>query len=168
MTSWPALAGVALAAAVVAAPLSARGAWTLAGSFGQGVEVSPRSGVAQTTSLLVAPGYGLGEALRAELGLVTAVDSLNHGQLDLELRPMLVIAPSQFPAYGRLIVAGVNLARGPRSVAVGAALGIDSGLWSGLHLFLEGGALPRQGKGPGGKKQMEWIGEARAGLVYPL
>jgi len=158
----------ALAVAIVTAPLRAHAAWTIAGSFGQGLEASPRSGAARATSLMVAPGYGVGEALRVELGLAGTVDAAKRGLFDFEVRPMLVVAPPGFPIYGRFVAAAVSLLHGPSAVGLGAALGVDTGPWSGVHFFFEGGVLPRRGVGPAGKQRLEWVAEGQAGIVYPL
>lgn len=157
------MAFVALAA--LAAPRPARAGWTVAGSAGLGVEVSPEAQV-QAGNLMGTVGYELLGMLRPELGVVGSLEAARHGrptQGGLEFRPMLVVQPPLLPVYGRLIVSGVDLfSSSRRTVAYGGALGLQLGVL-GVKVFGEAGVLPRAQDG-----RYHWILEARAGLLFNL
>lgn len=154
-----------LVAAVCAAPLAtAHAGLTLATSLGYGYQVSPTSQT-DATSLMVAPGFGLGSLLRLELGILGAWDAARAGNtagLGLQFRPMLVVSPPVLPIYGRLVLAMVDPFASTRTVAYGAAGGVSVSL-GGLGLFAEAGVLPRSYNAV-----ISWVVEGRAGLNIDL
>ena len=109
---------------------------------------------------MLAPGWGIGDWVRAELGLVTALGDTTGGKFDLELRPMFVLAPPMVPVYGRAIFAVTNLLNSPIVLAYGAAVGVGISL-GGIGLFGEVGILPRSIAGT-----FVWILEGRLGVYY--
>ena len=112
------------------------------------------------TNLMIAPGYGFGTFLRAELGLVTAFGDAKNSDFDLELRPMLVIAPPVIPVYGRAVFAVTNLlGDGDTIIAYGGAVGVVFDLMDTVGVFAEAGLLPRSVN-----DTMTWIVEGRAGV----
>jgi hypothetical protein len=157
-------------AASIIAALTFSGATAKAGvvletSVGYGYRVSPVRG-AEAASILVAPGVTLlGEMLRLELGFAGALSAAEDGdlqELNLELRPMLVIDPPLLPLYGRVTVAAIEPFRADRQIAYGGAIGISFSL-VGLGVFAEVGTLPRSAG-----DEFAWIVEGRAGayLVF--
>jgi hypothetical protein len=115
----------------------------------------------QATNIMIAPGFGLLGLLRAELGIVGLYGAARAGDpsdLNLELRPMLVVSPPLLPVYGRVVLAAVNPFSSDRTLAYGGALGLGVSL-AGLGLFAELGVLPRSVA-----STMHWILEGRAGV----
>ena len=157
--------GVGLVALVAVAGRPAQAGWTVAGSAGLGVEVSPETQV-QAGNLMGTVGYEFLGILRPELGVVGSLEAARHGQPTqggLEFRPMLVVQPPLVPIYGRLIVSGVDMfSSRRRTVAYGGALGLQLGVLS-VKVFGEAGVLPRAQDG-----RYHWILEARAGLLFHL
>jgi hypothetical protein len=162
---------VALVAAALALPAAARPDTTLALSAGTGTQTSPRERM--PTNVMLAPGYALGP-IRAELGIVGALADVTspttgRTRAELELRPMLVLAPPASPLYARAILAVTNLVDGPRDLAYGGALGLSFGML-GASAFVEAGALPRSiavaQAGGGTKDELRWVVEGRLGAMY--
>ncbi len=147
-------------AVALAVPAVARAGFILEASLGRGWQVSPSiDDSAGPWNVMVAPGYGLGEMIRAELGFV--IDMPNDGaETNLRLRPMLVIDPPIIPIYGRLIFGVGNLLEGDRSIEFGGALGVGVSLL-GVGIFAEGGVIPQRVGGA-----TATIIEARAGGFY--
>ncbi|BDG07361.1 hypothetical protein [Anaeromyxobacter paludicola] len=154
----------AAALSLSAVPAAARASVTLEASVGKGWKVSPGSEVTPT-NLMLTPGLGiLGDVVQAQLGLVANLSDVQRSSyqapsFDLELRPMLKIAPPLVPVYGKAILAVTNLtgSAGPTRVAYGAAAGVELKL-PVVGLFLEAGALPRSVDGT-----FVWVVEGRAG-----
>ena len=165
-------AALSLAVALaVAFPAAAHAGATLALSAGVGGQTAPSQRM--PTNVMLAPGYALGP-IRAELGFVTALSDVpspmtGKTSTELELRPMLVIAPPVSPLYGRVILAVTNLVDGPRDVAYGGALGLSFGML-GANVFVEAGGLPRSVSVPqasgGTKDELRWVVEGRLGAGY--
>lgn len=145
------------ALAVYVLPSAAQAGWVVEASVGRGMQVEPSvDDDLGPTNLLVAPGYGLGEVLRAEVGFVIDLPEENVGT-NLRLRPMLVIDPPILPLYGRLIVGVANLLENERAFEFGGAVGIGGSI-GGIGLYAEVGALPQAIAG-----DFIWIAEGRAG-----
>ncbi|HZZ83251.1 MAG TPA: hypothetical protein VFE30_01845 [Anaeromyxobacteraceae bacterium] len=166
----PLRAAVAAAAlALTAAPAAARAGVVLDASVGKGWKVSPGS-EATPTNVMLAPGISfLDGVLQAQLGVVANLtdvrsSSYQSPKFDMELRPMLKVAPPLVPFYGKAIFAVTNLTgnAGSTSVAYGAALGTELKL-PVVGLFLEAGALPRSVNGT-----FVWVLEGRAGVSLSL
>lgn len=136
---------------------AARAGWIVEGSVGKGVSVSPKPVKATQTNLMIAPGYTLIDILRLELGVVGDLPDLKASKFDLELRPMIVVAPPIFPLYGRAIFAVTNMFHGKTTVAYGAAAGLKFGLGP-VGVFAEAGFLPRSVAGT-----IDWVIEGRLG-----
>ena len=100
------LAVTALATLLFLAPGSASAGFTASLSLGSGLTLESEVDRIPT-NIMLAPGYEF-LILRAELGVVADLGDVENADFDLQLRPMLVIAPP-FPVYGRLIIAFVNL-----------------------------------------------------------
>ena len=152
------------ALALGAIPCAAHAGLTLDASVGKGWQVSPGS-EATPLNVMLAPGIGLfGDVLQAQLGLVGNLTDVQNSKFDLELRPMLKVAPPLFPLYGKAIFAITNLTgnAGSTSVAYGAALGLEFKL-PAVGLFVEAGALPRSVSGT-----LVWVLEGRAGVALSL
>ena len=141
--------------AFCAVPLTAQAGFVVEGSVGKGLTVDPLDDTA--TNIMIAPGYGLGEILRLELGF--AFNLPDVGDFDLELRPMLVLDPPLFPVYGRLIL-GVTGLLSDVVIAYGGALGVGGSLF-GIGAFAEVGVLPRSVA-----DTMFWVIEGRLGVYY--
>lgn len=152
-----------LLSAALLIPAAAHAGFVLEGSLGKGVTVSPdvddRAG---PTSVLIAPGYGLGEMLRAELGFVFDMADGNSSTTNLRLRPMLVIAPPVLPVYGRLVLGVTNLLEGDRHIEYGGAVGASMSI-AGLGIFAEAGVIPQSIN-----DQLFWVLEGRAGAYFAL
>ncbi len=149
---------------LAAAPPAARASFVLDGSVGKGWQVSPGS-QATPINVMLAPGIGFADdILQAQLGLVGNLTDVQNSKFDLELRPMLKVAPPLFPLYGKAIFAITNLTgnAGPTSVAYGAAAGLEVKL-PVVGLFIEAGALPRSVSGT-----FIWVLEGRAGVSLTL
>ena len=139
-------------------------------SLGQGVLLDPKPvGSADASTLLLGAGYDIGAHLRAELGLVIAMQNRRSGIVDLQLRPMFVIAPEGWPVYARATWGLVQIIHGPISMLLGGAFG---GTWDlrrsnpsadPLVLFAEVGALAHTDRNRNDQLKQHWILEARAG-----
>jgi hypothetical protein len=116
------------------------------------------------TNVMLAPGLQLGP-VAAQLGLAAGLGDVQDSDFELEVRPMLTIAPPLFPLYGRLILAVTNLLEGPRDVAYGGAVGLRFGAL-GARIFVEGGVLPRTVDAPGADDPFLWVVEGRAGVGF--
>jgi len=83
---------ISLLAVVVAlaVPAVARASIVVEGSVGRAAQVSPWNSD-QPTNIEIAPGIGIGDMIKAELGFV--VDWQNGQRTNLRLRPMLVVSP---------------------------------------------------------------------------
>src|SRR5256885_14477229 len=103
---------------LIAAAPAARADLIVEGSLGKGVKLGPSPVKAEPTNIMIAPGLTF-FILRAELGLVWDVPDIQPHKSNLELRPMLVVAPPVLPLYGRVVFAVTNLIDGPRQVAWG-------------------------------------------------
>jgi hypothetical protein len=150
----------ALVLGVFAVAPAARAGWIVEGSVGKGVKVSPSPVKATQTNLMLAPGYTLLDIVRLEVGLVGDLPDLQASKFDLQVRPMLVVAPPIFPLYGRAILAVTNIFHnnGPKTViAYGAAAGLKFGLGP-VGVFAEAGVLPRSVA-----SQISWVLEGRLG-----
>jgi hypothetical protein len=161
---------LALALALTTPAAASAGA-TLAFSVGSGWQTSPSERT--PTNVMLAPGWAIGP-LRAEVGLAAALADVTNpttGRADteLEVRPMLVIAPPTVPVYGRAILAVTNLVDGPRDVAYGGALGLSFDL-AGAGVFVEAGVLPRSVTvalpAGGTDDELRWFVEGRVGVSY--
>jgi hypothetical protein len=145
---------------LLAAAPAARAGWIVEGSLGKGVSVSPKPVKATQTNIMIAPGYTLIDILRLELGVVGDLPDIEASKFDLQLRPMLVVAPPIFPLYGRAIFAIANVFHnnGPKTViAYGAAAGLKFGLGP-VGVFAEAGVLPRSIA-----SKIDWVIEGRLG-----
>jgi hypothetical protein len=158
--------------AAIALPAAASAGPTIALSVGSGWQTSPDT-ERMPTNVMITPGWAFG-VLRAELGVAAALEDVRNpttGRVntELELRPMLVIAPPLFPLYGRAIVAFTNMLDGPHDVAYGGALGLSFGLL-GAGVFAEAGVLPRSVSVPtasgGTEDELRWVAEGRVGVSY--
>jgi hypothetical protein len=170
--------GVALLG-LAATPLAAHAGAVLEVSAGMGSQLQPNL-VRAPTNLMVAPGWGFAGILKLELGLVAALGDVRTGKADMELRPMLVVAPPLFPLYARAIFAAQNLFNGPTQIAYGGALGVSFGIpLTGFGVFAELGVLPRNAKvdaasgapvfgstSAATRDEFRWFAEGRVGASY--
>jgi hypothetical protein len=149
----------ALLAAVMIAPQAARAGFVLEASLGRGMQVAPEfKPEIGRTNLLLAPGYGLGEVLRAEIGFVFDVPDGTNPDLNLRVRPMLVIDPPVLPLYGRVIVGMANVLDDTRAFEFGGAIGAGAEL-GGVGIYAELGVLPQASD-----DDFLWLLEGRAGV----
>jgi hypothetical protein len=159
------LPGTFAALASIVAPTSAHAGFVIEGSVGKGVMVKPDVAATQTT-IMAAPGWAVLSMLRLQLGVVGALGDVKNSKFDLELRPMLTVAPPVLPVYGRLVFAAQNLLDSDRrQFAYGPVIGVSFGLL-GLSVFAEAGLLPRNAKLPMDRSQMQWVVEGRVGAGY--
>lgn len=150
-------------ASTLAAPAAARAGFILEASVGKGAQLSPDL-QAEQVNIMLAPGVTILSLLRLELGFVNNLPDTENGKYNLELRPMVVVAPPLLPLYGRLIFAFTNLLGRDeleREIAYGAALGIKLGLGP-IGVFAEAGLLPRS-REINMKDEMSWVLEGRLG-----
>ena len=147
----------ALVLCLLAVAPAARAGWILEASVGKGVQVSPSPVAATQTNLMLAPGFTFLSLLRLELGLVGELPDLKDSKFDLQLRPMLVVAPPILPLYGRAIFAVTNLLEGKTTIAYGAAAGFKLGVGP-VGVFAEAGLLPRSVA-----SKISWVVEGRVG-----
>jgi hypothetical protein len=144
----------------VAAPALARADFILEGSAGTGYQVKPSIDTKrQPTNLMLAGGWGFGEWIRGEVGLLAEIPDNDAYEFDLQVRPMLVVDPPLLPIYARLIVGVANLLH-DANFAFGGALGLGGSI-AGLGLFAEAAMVPRVADG-----DFNWILEGRAGAYY--
>jgi len=171
------LLAVAAVAALAAFPRSASAGFLLEGSVAMAAQTSP-SVERAPVNVMLAPGWGFAGMLKLELGLVGGLTDLQNSKFDLELRPMLVVAPPFVPLYLRAIFAVQNLINGPTTYAYGGALGLSFSLF-GAGLFVEAGVLPRNvtvdvatnvpvvGTPTGAtREEFRWFAEGRVGAAY--
>lgn len=162
------LATVVLAS-VLAFPMAAKAGWIVEGSYGKGVNVSPEPVKATQSNIMIAPGFTI-PFLRFEVGFVNALPDLKNSEYDIEIRPMIVVAPPILPLYGRAIVAVTNLLEnnGKTTVAYGGAAGLKLGLGP-IGVFAEAGLLPRSVEiltATGAKdEKIFWVVEGRLGAT---
>ncbi len=124
------------------APAAARADFIFGASLGSGMTVKPELGDRTPTNIMITPGYGLGEMLRLELGILGDLGDVQGYEFDLALRPMLVIDPPVIPLHFRLI-AGVSNLLNDATFTWGGAIGVGGSL-AGLGIFGEVGMLPRE------------------------
>jgi hypothetical protein len=147
------------AALVLCLLAMAPAAWaglTVEGSYGKGVKLSPSPAKAEQSNFMIAPGVTF-PFLKLELGFAWDVPDTTPSKHNLELRPMLVIAPPLLPIYGRAIFAVTNLLHDKTTIAWGAALGLSIGLGP-IGIFAEAGVLPRSRD-----SKINWVLEGRIG-----
>ena len=131
-----------VAIALMAIPMTAEAGFIIEGSVGSGFLVKPDCCNRTPTNLMLSPGYGFGEMLRAELGIVADLGDIENADPALQLRPMLVFDPPIIPFYGRLIIGLFSpFDSDKREWAYGGALGIGFSLF-GLGMFAEAGYIP--------------------------
>jgi hypothetical protein len=144
------------------APAAAHAGMILEGSVGKGVLVSPSPVKATQTNLMLTPGVTfVDDILRLELGVVGDLPDIKDSKFDLQLRPMVVVAPPILPIYGRAIFAVANVFHNNGSktlFAYGAAAGLKFGLGP-IGVFAEAGFLPRSVN-----SRINWVIEGRAGV----
>jgi hypothetical protein len=146
----------ALVICLLAIAPAARAGLIVEGSVGKGAKLSPSPTQAEQTNVMIAPGITF-PFLRLELGFAWDLPDIKNSKSDLELRPMLVIAPPLLPLYGRAVFAVTNLVHGKTTIAWGAALGLSIGLGP-IGVFAEAGILPRSRL-----SQINWVLEGRLG-----
>jgi hypothetical protein len=151
-------AAVVLLCLLAVAP-AARAGLIVEGSLGKGASLSPSPVRALPTNIMIAPGITFLSILRAELGFVWALPDVQPHKSEVELRPMLTLAPPVLPLFGRLIFGFTNLVDGPRKVAIGASGGLKFGVGP-VGLFAEVGVLPRSFN-----TTVAWVLEGRAGVA---
>jgi hypothetical protein len=166
------LATCALALVVASAPLHvAKAGFILEGSVGYGYEVDPQHAT-QAINLMLTPGVEIADVLRLEVGILGAYGAVRSGldkDLQLEFRPMVVLAPPVIPLYARLILSVVQpFSDADRTIAYGGALGIGVSVpASGVGVFLEVGILPRSVTSQVTQlSEYVWILEGRAGVSF--
>jgi hypothetical protein len=126
-------------AVALAVPAVAEASFVIEGSVGRAAQVSPWESD-QPTNIEIAPGIGIGDLVKAELGFV--VDWQNGQRTNLRLRPMLVVSPPVIPLYGRLIVGYDKLFSSDRHFEFGGAVGVSIKL-AVLGVFAEVGYVPQ-------------------------
>lgn len=154
------LAKLILAFALAAVPAVAHADFILEGSAGSGYQVSPSVDTnRQPINLMLAGGWGFGEWIRGEVGVLAEIPDSDKYDFDLQVRPMLVIDPPIIPIYGRLIV-GVADLLDDAHFAFGGMVGLGGSI-GGIGLFAEAGMVPKVID-----SDFNWILEGRAGLYY--
>jgi hypothetical protein len=141
---------------LLAAAPAAKAGIIVEGSVGKGAKLGPSPVKAEQTNIMIAPGVTF-PFLRLELGFAWDTPDLKDSKSNLELRPMVVIAPPILPLYGRVVFAVTNLIEGKTTVAYGGALGLSFGLGP-IGIFAEAGLLPRSRA-----SQINWVVEGRLG-----
>lgn len=151
------LVAFALAGALLL-PATARAGWIIEGSIGKGAKVSPEPVAATQSNFMLAPGITfIGDIVRLQVGLLNEIPDLKNSKYDLEVRPMLVVAPPILPVFARAIFAVTNLLNDKTTVAYGAAGGLKFGIGP-VGVFAEAGVLPRSIA-----SQINWVVEGRIG-----
>lgn len=161
---WALVMAMAFATVTTVAPRPAQASWfVLSGSLGYGHEFHPLQ-AEQATNIMITPGLSLlADILRIELGVLGAWGAVRGGEPDkfnLELRPMLRAKIPLIPLYGRVIIAGLNLASRNPDLAYGGAAGVGLTFF-GVGVFGEVGILPRHLS-----DGFHWIAEGRLGASY--
>jgi len=144
-------------------------AMVLEASVGYGYEISPDRAT-QATNIMITPGVELLEVLKLELGVVGAYGAVRSGlnqDLQLEFRPMIVLAPPVIPLYARAIFSVIQpFSSADRTIAYGGALGFGVSVpVVGLGVFAEVGVLPRSVT-TASVSSFVWVLEGRAGLSF--
>jgi hypothetical protein len=147
----------ALVLCLLAAAPTAWAGLIVEGSVGKGVKVGPSPVKAEQTNLMIAPGFTV-PFVHLQLGFAWDAPDVKDRKSDLELRPMVTIAPPILPLYGRVVFAVTNLIHDKTTVAYGAALGLSLGLGP-IGVFAEAGLLPRSRD-----SKINWVIEGRAGV----
>lgn len=159
----------AAALAVLAVPATSRAGFVLELSAGSGFRWDPTPTERIPTNVMLAPGVSFAGMLKLELGLVANLADVKGSDFDIDLRPMIVIAPPILPIYARGIFAVTNLTNGPQKIQYGGALGVAFGLF-GVGAFVEAGIVPRVVEVPtatGGKRDVTHkIAEGRVGVYW--
>lgn len=153
-----------VALALVLGPASARAGGVFEASVGSGVRWDPSPTERIPTNLMLTGGYSFAGMLKLELGVVGNLNDVKHSKFDLDLRPMVVVAPPVLPIYLRGILGVSGLVEGPQALNYGGALGVRIGAL-GLGAFLEAGALSRRIK-IGSEKKDAWMAEGRLGVYF--
>jgi hypothetical protein len=135
---------------------TAHAGFIIEGSVGKGARISPNPKGATQSNIMIAPGLTV-PFLRFELGILNELPDLKNSKYNLELRPMIVLAPPILPLYGRAIFAVTNLLHGDTRIAWGAAGGVKIGVGP-LGVFAEVGFLPRSIA-----STLVWVVEGRLG-----
>lgn len=138
---------------------AAHAGWGIEASIGKGAKLSPSPVSAEQVNLMIAPGFGI-PFFRFELGLAGDLPDVKNSKFDLEIRPMVVVAPPVLPLYGRLVVAVANLLNDETEIAFGGAGGLKFGLGP-LGVFAEAGLLPRSRM-----SRLSWVIEGRVGASF--
>jgi len=126
-------------AVALAIPAAAKASIVVEASVGRAAQVSPWNSD-QPTNLEIAPGIGIGNMIKAELGFV--VDWQNGQKTNLRLRPMLVVSPPVIPLYGRLILGYDKMFSSDRHLEFGGAVGVSFSV-SAIGVFAEVGYVPQ-------------------------
>jgi hypothetical protein len=164
--------------AMLLAPAAVRAGLVLDASVGKGYQTSSPKGWGQS-NLMLAPGFAPSTPVlsmfQLQLGIVVDFSDKSGSKTDMELRPMLTVAPPVVPLYGRLILVFNNLLgrTDQRELAYGAALGARVGIPSiaiipGFGVFAEVAALPRSHdygteSNGGTVSKTFWVVEGRVG-----
>lgn len=144
---------------------------TLGFSIGQEMQFKPPPmGQARATSLMISPGYHFSDNLRLEFGVSYTQDAYRSGQIDLEVRPNLMVRLPGYSYYGRLNLGFVHILngdKGEKNPSIGAALGRIIQI-STIPFHAEIALNPRTEKTLKGKLRLFWIAEARLGVTFDL
>ena len=108
-------------------PAFARAGGVYEASAGSGVRWVPSPVERIPTNLMLTGGYSFAGVLKLELGVVGNLGDVKNSKFDLDLRPMVVIAPPIIPFYLRGILGVAGLVSGPESLNYGGALGARLG-----------------------------------------
>jgi hypothetical protein len=158
------LSGVLTVATFILTPLAAQAGFVIEGSGGRAAQIAPEVDTQLgVTSFEVMPGYGLGEVLRAGIGIV--FDAPEDGRdLNMRLRPTLTLDPPILPLYGRIILGMTNLlGDGGVQWEYGGAIGVGGSV-AGIGLFAEIAVLPEYIKA-GGETTHITLLEGRGGVM---
>lgn len=151
-----------------AAPLRASAGLVLELSAGSGARVDPTPVERIQTNVMLTGGYALPVpfTLELQLGLLGTLEDVKESRFDLQLRPMIVVAPPMFPLYLRGVAAVTGLGNSDdQEVVIGGALGARIGL-GGLGVFIEAGGIPYKVAVPtetGSRNETVWVAEGRLG-----
>jgi hypothetical protein len=155
---------LAFALALSLAPAAARAVPLLELSVGSGFRYSPSPTERIPTNLMLTGGLSPLPMLKLELGVVGNLSDVKGSKFDLDLRPMVVLAPPVIPFYLRGILGVSGLVEGPAALNYGGALGFRVGAL-GLGGFLEAGVLSRRVK-IADRKEDIWVAEGRLGAYW--
>jgi hypothetical protein len=129
-------------ALAVLVPAAAQASVVVEASLGRGYQIKPTTSSNLPTNIMIAPGVGLGDVLKLELGMVWDMPHSGQGN-QFRLRPMLVLNPPIIPIYGRLICGVTDVFGDNRGFEFGGAVGVSVSLL-GLGIFGEVGYLPER------------------------